>query len=107
MSMLGRSEKFAYSHSMEIYFTISFFLCQCNFPNFTREFPGYFFVDDGTLMEIDISAKTCRSLMAIAYYSNIYLDEPNLMFLETVHGLSIGMYLVNFSEMTLMDTFRL
>lgn len=66
-----------------------------------------YFLHNDTLMEIDIPEKTCRSLMDIPCFYGMYLDAPDKMFLETGKGLSVGMYVVDFSNLTIEDTHRL
>jgi len=67
----------------------------------------YFLENETTLMEIDIPAQTCRSLMAIPYYSNMYLDAPDVLFFESAKGMSVGMYIADLDQLTLEKTHRL
>lgn len=67
----------------------------------------YFLENKTTLMEIDIPAQTCRSLLEIPYYSNMYLDAPNVLFFESAKGLSVGMYIADFTQLTMEKTHRL
>ncbi len=68
-----------------------------------------YFLEGNTIMEIDIPAQTCRSLLNIPRYTyfTMYLDEANVLFFESAKGLSVGMYIADFSEMTLEETHRL
>ena len=66
-----------------------------------------YFMANNTLTEIDIPTKTCRSLMNISCLQRMYLDAPNQMFIETAKGLSVGMYVADFTNLTLQDTHRL
>lgn len=67
----------------------------------------YFLENETTLMEVDIPAKTFRSLLKIPYCSIMYLDEPNVLFFESAKGLSVSMYIADFSNLTLEKTHRL
>jgi len=69
----------------------------------------YFLENETTLMEIDIPAQTCRSLLEIPshYYYRMYLDAPNVLFLNNARGLSDGMFIVDFSQLTIEKTHRL
>ena len=69
----------------------------------------YFLENETTLMEIDIPAQTCRSLLEIPshYYYRMYLDAPNVLFLENANGLSDGMYIADFTQLTIEETHRL
>jgi len=68
-----------------------------------------YFLEDNTIMEIDIPAKTCRSLLDIPQYTyfSMYLDDANVLFFENARGLTVGMYIADFSQMTLKETHRL
>jgi len=68
-----------------------------------------YFLEDNTIMEIDIPAKTCRSLLDIPQYTyfSMYLDDANVLFFENARGLTVGMYIADFSQMTLEKTHRL
>ena len=68
-----------------------------------------YFMDGNTIMEIDIPAKTCRSLLNIPQYTyfRMYLDDHNVLFFECSKGLSVSMYLADFTEMALTETHRL
>ena len=68
-----------------------------------------YFLEGNTIMEIDIPAKTYRSLLDISQYTyfTMYLDDANVLFFENARGLTVGMYIADFSKMTLKETHRL
>ena len=62
-----------------------------------------YFLDDGTLMEIDIPAKTYRSLLDVPYLDRIMMEAPDVLYLEVVRGLTADGFVADFSKLTLEE----